>query len=84
MLRFSRGFLAPCGCCPVPATAKAASVNRRQFVASGVATLGVGISIAEPARLLAQAQPNRIDVHHHISSVPWVDALKKALRTRRR
>jgi predicted TIM-barrel fold metal-dependent hydrolase len=78
MLRFSREFLATCGCCPAPATAKATSVNRRQFVASGVATLGVGVSIAEPARLLAQAQPNRIDVHHHISPVPWVDALKKA------
>jgi 6-methylsalicylate decarboxylase len=79
MLRFSRRFSATCDCCAAPAPPKAASVNRRQFVASGVATLGVvGSIVASPARLLAQAQPNRIDVHHHVSPAPWVGALKKA------
>jgi predicted TIM-barrel fold metal-dependent hydrolase len=78
----SRRLFAACTCCASPALAAPAhAVSRRRFVAGGVAALGLGASIAAPARLLAQAQPaapRRIDVHHHVSPVPWVDALKKA------
>jgi 6-methylsalicylate decarboxylase len=51
------------------------SLSRRNFVAGGLAAVGLA-SAGAPAR--TQAKPRRIDVHHHLSPPPWVDALKKA------
>jgi len=82
---FSRGFFATCLCCnglvtERPAPAGRTAVSRRNFVAGGVAALGLGAaaSAGSPVRLFAQAQPHRIDVHHHVSPPVWLDALKKA------
>ncbi len=77
-----RSFFA-CGCCEgmgfassrvTPAAGVA--LNRRNFVAGGLAAVGVTAGIAAPA--VAQARPHRIDVHHHIAPPAWVEALKKA------
>src|SRR3982074_3655891 len=52
-----------CFCCTDPLPA-ATHVSRRNFLAGGVAALGLGTTQARPA--LAQARPRaRIDVHHH-------------------
>jgi hypothetical protein len=73
------------GCCAGLASATVpnrnnATISRRNFVIGGVAALGLGVvgSAGTPAKMLAQAKPHRIDVHHHLSPPPWVDALKKA------
>lgn len=82
MLRQS--FLA-CGCCDGSAPTTGPNldkvpVSRRNFVAGGIAALGLGAvaSAGTPVKMFAQATPRRIDVHHHLSPPPWVDALKKA------
>src|SRR5262249_58621574 len=41
---------------------------------------GTGESAAGGGNAAAQAKPNRIDVHHQVSPLAWVDALKKANR----
>ena len=52
-----------CFCCTDTLPA-AGQVSRRNFLAGGVAALGLGTTQGRPA--LAQAQPrSRIDVHHH-------------------
>ena len=73
-----RGFFQGCLCCP-PAGREASSVNRRSFMAGGVAALSAGVLTA-PALIrgaTAQAKPHRIDVHHHISPPTWLDNLKR-------
>jgi 6-methylsalicylate decarboxylase len=65
-----------CACCDGRETV---TLSRRSFVAGSIAA-GFAASAATP--VLAQAsletKPHRIDVHHHLSPPPWVDALKKA------
>jgi hypothetical protein len=39
---------------------------------------GAADSAGLPTKAFAQAKPHRIDVHHHLSPPPWVDALRKA------
>jgi len=58
------GFSRSCVCCPPVLPERAAS--RRNFLAGGIAALGLGVA---PARVFAQAAPppGIIDVHHHIS-----------------
>jgi predicted TIM-barrel fold metal-dependent hydrolase len=58
------GFSRRCVCCPPVLPRRAAS--RRNFLAGGIAALGLGVA---PARVFAQAEPppSIIDVHHHIS-----------------
>ena len=73
-----RKFFNGCACC-----ASTAIVGRREFLAGGIAALGVGAFAAtgigsKAAAQGAQAKPHRIDVHHHISPPPWLDAVKKA------
>jgi predicted TIM-barrel fold metal-dependent hydrolase len=54
-------------------------MSRRGFVmglAGALAAEGLAPEIVSAAA--AQAAPHRIDVHHHISPAPWVEALKKA------
>src|SRR5258706_15355083 len=56
--------LAGCSCCNDSApTRVGAAVSRRNFIAGGVAALGLGAT-ATNARAQAPAKP-RIDVHHH-------------------
>ena len=57
--------LSSCFCCNNAPTLQAGDgVSRRNFVAGGVAALGLGAAAASrPAR--AQPAPRRIDVHHH-------------------
>ena len=54
-------------------------ISRRGFV-TGAAALGglAGSGFGPLSRLLAQGQPHRIDVHHHITPPTWLDALKMA------
>ena len=61
-----------CACCPP-------RVGRREFLAGGIAALGLG-AFAAGRNAAAQAKPHRIDVHHHVSPPAWVDALKKVNR----
>ena len=66
--------LAGCVCCNgIPATS---GVSRRNFLAGGVAALGLGAGAAtKPAR--AQAAKPRIDVHHHYLAPVQREALLK-------
>ena len=59
------GFSRSCVCCPPVLPQRAAS--RRNFLAGGIAALGLGVA---PARVFAQAAappPSIVDVHHHIA-----------------
>ena len=71
----SRRFFAPCKCCG--AFSGRPAVSRRRFIAGGVAAVGA-VAAGSPTALFAQAKPHRIDVHHHVSPPPFVEALKKA------
>jgi predicted TIM-barrel fold metal-dependent hydrolase len=55
--------LSGCFCCNRSEPAEA-GVDRRQFVAGGLAGLGLGVAAGRPARAQAPAR-SRIDVHHH-------------------
>ncbi|HEX2363687.1 MAG TPA: amidohydrolase family protein [Bradyrhizobium sp.] len=54
------------------------SLNRRDLLAGGAATLALGAAVTSGfmPKAVAQAKPHRIDVHHHISPPTWLDALK--------
>jgi predicted TIM-barrel fold metal-dependent hydrolase len=73
-----RAFLRNPMCCITPNVPKATPpVDRRRFLAGTAAVLG---SIAAPVVLgvsgaLSQANPNRIDVHHHIVPPTWLAAM---------
>src|SRR5262245_19504023 len=82
----TRRFFRGCVCCPAPAAAMTGpTVNRRNFLAGGVAALGLGAglgtsSVAGPAQAQAQVQSSarsRIDVHHHFIPKFHVDAMQK-------
>jgi 6-methylsalicylate decarboxylase len=62
-----------CTCCTSVAT-----LGRRGFIAGGLATLGAFAAAGVAPRAAAQTKPHRIDVHHHVTPPPWLDALKKA------
>ena len=66
-------LLGRCTCCPPP-------MGRREFLAGGIAALGLGAFVAGGHNAAAQAKPHRIDVHHHVSPPSWLDAVKKAQR----
>ncbi|HEY6703748.1 MAG TPA: amidohydrolase family protein, partial [Xanthobacteraceae bacterium] len=55
-----------------------ATLGRRGFIAGGLATLGAFAAGGVAPRAAAQTKPHRIDVHHHVTPPPWLDALKKA------
>jgi predicted TIM-barrel fold metal-dependent hydrolase len=75
-------LLRGCLCCDPQPKFEAAAVSRRGLIAGGAVAAGAaalgGLGFASNAS--AQAKPHRIDVHHHISPTPWVEALKKAKR----
>src|SRR5262249_4901697 len=76
----ARRFFRGCACCPAPAPAAVATgpaVNRRNFLAGGVAALGLGASTgSHPAQAQAPAR-TRIDVHHHFIPKFHLDAMQK-------
>ena len=53
-------------------------LSRRRFIAGSTAVLGLNALVQMPPPAFAQAKPHRIDVHHHVSPTPWLDAVKKA------
>src|SRR6266850_2008170 len=73
-----RKFFARCTCCTL-ASASPASPARRNFLAGGVAALGLGAAASLgrvlPAAAQAPAAKTRIDVHHHFIPQFHVDAL---------
>ena len=79
-VRSVRSFFNGCACCAEPASLGVpASVNRRNFVAGGLAALGLGAGIAgsgevgsASAQGAAPAKPHRIDVHRHFSPPLWI------------
>ena len=74
----ARKFFRRCPCCAEPAAPGAASIDRRSLVTGGLAALGLGAGLAAgPAgRAVAQANPRRIDVHHHFSPPQWIAYVK--------
>jgi predicted TIM-barrel fold metal-dependent hydrolase len=73
MRELRRPLFGRCTCCP-------SGMDRREFVAGGIAALGIGAFAAATRNAAAQAKPHRIDVHHHISPPSWLDAVKKVKR----
>jgi predicted TIM-barrel fold metal-dependent hydrolase len=81
MIRRPSGFFRGCVCCPTApvATGGGGDLSRRNFLAGGVAALGIGASAVGSARP-AQAQSparTRIDVHHHFIPKFHIDAMQK-------
>jgi predicted TIM-barrel fold metal-dependent hydrolase len=68
-----RTLSARCGCCAGPFAAS--PVSRRALLTGGAA---LGLAAATGFGAKAQAKPQRIDVHHHLSPPTWTAALKKA------
>jgi predicted TIM-barrel fold metal-dependent hydrolase len=70
-----RKFFSGCSCC-----AATPVLGRREFLAGGIAALGMGAFAAAGigGKAAAQAKSHRIDVHHHISPPTWLDAVKTA------
>src|SRR5689334_17920645 len=62
-----RGWARGCACCARP---RAVGMSRRSFLAEGLAAgavLGAGA-----ATTVAQENPRRIDVHHHLAPPRWI------------
>ena len=75
MLKRSRHRLfASCTCCTEPFAATA--VSRRDLLKGGAAALAVGATAGFAPKVLAQAKPHRIDVHHHIVPPTWFAAME--------
>ncbi len=76
----ARKFFSRCACCE-PAAFAAARVSRRNVLAAGVATMGLGLAAPAIRATLASAQapakPRRIDVHHHIVPPVHAEALTR-------
>jgi len=68
-------LLTNCTCCKPAFGTKRSTLARRQFLAGGIAALGLS-SIAAPA-VRAQAAKTRIDVHHHFIPPEHREALSK-------
>ena len=68
-------YFRACACCQ-PAAAPA-SRARRNFLAGGIAALGLGASAPAPATAQAPAAKTRIDVHHHYVPAVHAEAMTK-------
>src|SRR5262245_5814208 len=67
-----------CSCCNAPVAVPAPTgSDRRSLLTGALATLGLAaagdFSVA-PAQ--AQANPRRIDIHHHLAPPAWLDYVK--------
>jgi 6-methylsalicylate decarboxylase len=69
-----RGFFGACACCR--ATVGPADPARRNFLAGGIAALGLGATAGPVAAQTPAAKP-RIDVHHHYVPPVHAEALAK-------
>lgn len=68
-----RRWFAACSCCAQPLAG--AGVSRRELLAGGAA-LGLTAVVGGLApKAFAQAEPHRIDVHHHVVPPTWLDAM---------
>jgi predicted TIM-barrel fold metal-dependent hydrolase len=82
----ARKFFRRCACCAEPATTSTTPVDRRSVVRGGLAALGLGTGLAgvgdvtsalsQGANAATQANPRRIDVHHHFSPPQWKEFVK--------
>jgi 6-methylsalicylate decarboxylase len=63
-----------CACCSGRLAATA--VTRREALAGGTAVLAATTVGGFSARTFAQDVPGRIDVHHHLASPTWLQAMK--------
>jgi predicted TIM-barrel fold metal-dependent hydrolase len=72
-------FFANCTCCASQPTRAALPVERRSFLAGGLAALGLGAAAGTIGAPAVQAQPakTRIDVHHHFLPPVHREALTK-------
>jgi predicted TIM-barrel fold metal-dependent hydrolase len=74
-------FFSRCVCCqPTPASSSIA-VDRRRFLAGGIAAAGFAASAVSATPTLAQGAKQRIDVHHHV--VPPAQIKAAAARGKR-
>jgi 6-methylsalicylate decarboxylase len=77
MQRSFLSSLAACGCCPIGFAALPPGATRRNFLAGGIAALGLGTaanSISAPS-VKAQSAKTRIDVHHHFIPPQHADTM---------
>jgi 6-methylsalicylate decarboxylase len=75
MLNTSKGRSSTaCACCSAQLAATA--VTRRKVLAGGTAALAATAVSGFSARTFAQHAPGRIDVHHHVASPTWLQAMK--------
>jgi hypothetical protein len=73
-----RKLFANCSCCaPATGGGGALPLERRRFLAGGLAALGLGAAAGPIGAPAVQAQPakTRIDVHHHFLPPVHRDAL---------
>src|SRR5947209_3141621 len=75
-------LFAACQCCSEPFAARAAfAPSRRELLAGAAATALAGGGTLYAPRVMAQAKPHRIDVHHHIAPPSWLAAMDVIGRT---
>jgi 6-methylsalicylate decarboxylase len=74
----SRRFFRGCTCCAAPIdVAASAGTDRRSLLAGALATLGLAAAgNFPPLPAQAQANPRRIDIHHHLAPPAWLDFVK--------
>ncbi len=74
-----RKFFASCVCCEPPPAVTGPALGRRDFLAGGIAALGLGVagnaSIVPNAQ--AQGSKTKVDVHHHFLPPEHREALSK-------
>jgi predicted TIM-barrel fold metal-dependent hydrolase len=72
-------YFMQCGCCD--GAVAGTGLDRRNFLASGAAAMGLGLAgtgaIRSPASAQAPAKTQRIDVHHHIVPPVQAEAIKR-------
>jgi hypothetical protein len=74
-----RKFFASCACCQAAPARNSVPLGRRNFLAGGLAALGLGAAAGTVGAPAVQAQPakSRIDVHHHFLPPMHREALAK-------
>jgi predicted TIM-barrel fold metal-dependent hydrolase len=70
-----RGYFRACLCCQPQVAPE--NPARRNFLAGGIAALGLGASALKPAAAQALAQKTRIDLHHHYVPPVHAEAISK-------
>jgi len=76
-MRRARPLLHHCACCHN--RSQAPRLDRRAFIGSGLAAIGLaghGALAPASAQEAGSAKPHRIDVHHHFSPPQWIAEVK--------